>query len=281
MVKHFLLKIYAALFIVGVFSLNGCNVDLFGLFGSADLNDRLRERGNFVFLSEEKRNISLGGEYSFIVVTDIHIEDGETHGLERLKQVIDSDDSIKFVVVTGDITQYGAAQDLQKFMDIANSLNTDLRSVPCYPVIGNHDVYFGNWPEWKRLIGSTNYRINGGGATLLIMDSANAFFGNDQLDWLERELKSASGRVFVFSHVNLFVKNPAELQQFTSTKERARVVSILRNNCDMMFMGHAHRRSINEAGNVLYVGIEAFVDTQTYCVVSVSSTGVTYRFEKL
>ena len=277
MVKHFMLNLFTALLLGGVFFLNGCNIDLLGLFGSTDLNDRLAERNNFIFLTEDKRTLSPGDEYSFIVLTDTHIENGNAHGLEKIKNVIEgSYENIEFVVIVGDITQYGSAQDLQLFIDIADSFE-----LPCYPVIGNHDIFFSNWPEWKKMIGSTSYRINGDEITLFIMDSANAYFGNDQLNWLERELKSASGRIFVFSHANLFVNNLTEIQQFTDTKERARIISILRDKCDIMFMGHSHQGSINKAGNVLYIGMEDFKSKKTYCIVSVSITGVSYKFEKL
>ncbi|MCL2244723.1 MAG: metallophosphoesterase [Treponema sp.] len=271
MVKYF----FHALFLSVVFFLCGCTVDLLGLFGSTDLNDRLAERDTFNFLTDDMRNISLGDEYSFIVLADTHIEDGNAHGLENLKNVIDSNE-IKFVVITGDITQYGSAHDIQKFIDIAASFE-----VPCYPVIGNHDVYFGNWPEWKRLIGSTNFRINGGGTTLLIMDSANAYFGNGQISWLQRELENASGRVFVFSHANLFVNNLTEFQHFTDTRERARVMSLLRNKCDIMFMGHSHEGSVNEAGNVMYVVLDDYIADKVYCIVSVNTAGISCEFRKL
>ena len=256
--------------------LTGCNVDLFGLFGSSDLDNRLKERNSFKFLAEDERNLSLGGEYSFIVLTDTHIEDGNAWGLEKLKDVIEADSNIKFAVITGDITQYGTAQDVQKFIDIARSLN-----VPCYPVIGNHDIYFGNWPNWKDRIGSTSYRINADAATLFILDSANAYFGRDQLDWLEREMRTAAGRVFVFSHANIFVESLVDIQQFTDTKERARLVSILRNRAGFMFMGHVHRQTLNEAGNVQYISIEDYRDKRVYCVVSVRQNGIDLQYKKL
>ena len=275
MVKHSFIIFLTALLLYPMF-LTGCNVDLFGLFGSSDLDNRLKERNSFKFLAEDERNLSLGGEYSFIVLTDTHIEDGNAWGLEKLKDVIEADSNIKFAVITGDITQYGTAQDVQKFIDIARSLN-----VPCYPVIGNHDIYFGNWPNWKDRIGSTSYRINADAATLFILDSANAYFGRDQLDWLEREMRTAAGRVFVFSHANIFVESPVDIQQFTDTKERARLVSILRNRAGFMFMGHVHRQTLNEAGNVQYISIEDYRDKRVYCVVSVRQNGIDLQYKKL
>ena len=253
--------------------LPSCTNDLFGLFGSTDLNTRLKERNSFKFLATTDRTLSLGDEYSFIVINDTHIINGNAHGLEKLKDVIDADKSIKFVVFNGDITQCGYQQDIKRFIEIAGSLE-----IPCYPVIGNHDIFFGNWIEWKKYIGSTRYRIDGDGTTLFILDSANAYFGKDQLDWLEREVKKAKGRVFVFSHVNLFVQNPAEIQQFTDTRERARLISILRNRCDAMFMGHSHQRLVRETGGVQYISIEDYMDKRAYCRVSVSKTGISWKF---
>jgi len=254
----------------------GCRNDLLGLFFSSDLDERLKEKDNFVFLTESDRIPSppFGTEYSFMVLAETHIENSNTHGFEKLKDAIDG--SIRFVIVLGDITQNGSEQDLKKFIEIADDMG-----VPCYPVIGNHDIYFGNWKAWKENIGSTSYRIDGGGTTLFILDSANSFFGKEQLDWLQRELANTRGYVFVFTHANLFVRGPAEMQQLTDIRERARITSILRNKCDIMFMGHSHIRHINEAGNVRYITVEDFKESQTYCLVSVKPTGITYEFKKL
>jgi predicted phosphodiesterase len=271
-------KIYLpVLLMIGVCCVSGCTVDLLGLFASNDLDKRLETRGNFVFLNNAELSPSFGSEYSFIVLTDTHIENENDHGLaEKLKALTDSDSEIKFAVITGDVTQCGYERDIQKFINMARSLN-----VPCYPVIGNHDIYFGNWSEWKRMIGSTCYRINGDGTTLFILDSANGFFGADQLGWLQREIKKTQGRVFVFTHFNIFVENLTEIQQSTDTNERARLSSILKNRCDAMFMGHTHVRNTKKLGNVQYITMEDYVDHKAYCRVSVSAAGISYEFKKL
>jgi 3',5'-cyclic AMP phosphodiesterase CpdA len=184
--------------------------------------------------------------------------------------------NVRFVVINGDITQDGRRKDVSKFIEIAQSLG-----VPCYPVIGNHDIYSGNWAAWKELIGSTCYSIDGGGATLVMLDSANAYFGAEQIKWLEGKLSSARGRVFVFSHVNLFVKSPVDLQQFTDVRERARITSLLKGRCDAMFTGHVHQRIIQKAGGVQYITTEDYRDNAVYCRVSVSPDGISWEFNKL
>jgi len=251
-----------------------CDVDLSGLFASTDLDERLREKNNFKFLNgADLAPETLGDEYSFIVLTDTH---GNTHGLEKLKTVTENNTEIKFAVLCGDITQNGSEQEMKKILEIARSL-----AIPVYPVLGNHDLYFGNWSVWKKLIGSTCYRVNGDNATLFILDSANAFLGKEQTDWLEKELKSAKGRVFVFSHHNLFVGPAGNPQQLADTKERARIISLLSGKCDIMFTGHSHDRLIEKAGGTLYINIEDFVTNETYCLVSVKKTGIDYEFKQV
>jgi len=259
---------------LSIFPLSGCDNDIFGLFGSNDLDIRWQARNTFNFLSHDDRNISTGDTYSFIVLNDTHIDNNDTNGLEKLKDIIDSD--IKFVVFNGDITQNGKRKDLEKFIQIAKSLG-----VPCYPVIGNHDIFFGNWPIWKELIGSTCYRVNADDTTLLILDSANAYFGAKQLDWLENELKKTAGRVFVFSHANLFIENQIIVDQFTDIRERARIVSLLKGRCDAMFTAHAHQRIIKKVGGIHHITIEDFRDNAVYCRVWVSKDNIRWEFKKL
>lgn len=267
-----------ALMIALLLGMASCNVDLFGFFGSTGLDERLTARGEFNFLPNAWRTIAPGDAYSFIVVSDTHIEDtggeeADSFGLDRLAQALEGD---AFVVITGDITQQGKRKEVRKFIEIARSLG-----VPCYPVIGNHDIYSNSWPVWRELIGSASYRIDGGGTTLFMLDTANAYFGADQLDRLERELKTAGERVFVFTHANFFVKSMGDLQQLTDVRERARVISLLAGRADAVFTGHVHKRIIEEIGGVWYINLEDYRSSRTYCRVFVSKAGIRWEFKSL
>jgi len=278
MVKNIFKILISVILLSAVLSAFGCGNDFFGLIYSNDVDERLEYKDSFPFLDDEKRewrkSLTLDDNYKFLVVTDTHIEDGEDYklGSALLKAV--EEHKPKFVVNLGDITQSGTAHDISLFIDIADSLG-----VPFYPVIGNHDIYFGNWPVWRDLIGSTNYRIDHSNTTLLFLDSANAFFGKRQLDWLENEFKKTDENVFVFTHAPLFTTG-IKMQQVTDSRERARIMSILKNKGDIMLMGHSHQRAENEAGNVQYVTFEDFRSTNIYCVVSVTSAKATYEFWK-
>jgi len=287
MVKSISKIFLSALSLIIVCLVIGCdiNVDLLGLFASHELNERLESKDNFIYLKENERNMNAitfptNGEFSFIVMTDTHVENGDTTDVEKIRNEITKHGAL-FVVILGDISQNGAENDLIAITDFMRSL-----PVPCYPVLGNHDVYFNNWSEgWGKYIGSTRYKVSDGeNVTLFILDSANAFFGKSQVDWLERELKTAKGMVFVLTHSDLFVLPKIKIQQLYDPVERARVMTLLRDNndkCKMMLMGHSHERVEKEFGDVKYVSIEDYKSTQVYCLVKVSKTGVSYEFKKL
>jgi len=271
-------KITLYILLLNLFCLTGCD-DFQDFFTSAELDKRLAEKDSFKYLGPSPRNgtalyLKDQNDYSFIVVTDTHIKDGNAWGLEKIADVIKNNNKIEFVVILGDITDYGSAQDVNKFIEIS-----DLFNIPCYPVIGNHDILFNNWKNWKNLIGSTNYHIEGNGINLFILDSANSFFGKQQLDWLERKIKSSGGNNFVFTHSNFFVTSIN--QRSSDAKERARIISMLRNKCDIVFSGHIHERYIKSAGNVKYITIEDYKDNKVYCLVAVKNSVVSYKFEKL
>jgi predicted phosphodiesterase len=250
----------------------GCSNDLLGVFASHDFQNRETPWNIPAFPGKTEDAPPVTVPYSFLVVSDIHITDTNTNRFEdignRIKEMGDS-----FAVVTGDITQSGNRQELETFISIAEGFG-----VPCYPVIGNHDIFFGNWKHWNELIGSSTYRIDSGSTTLLMLDTANAVLGAKQLDWLETQLSTAKKYVFVFTHCNLFVQKGNNIHQLADLRERDRVLSMLDGRCTAMFMGHVHTRILREAGGVQYITLEDFKKSGTYCRVSITEKGMDYEF---
>jgi 3',5'-cyclic AMP phosphodiesterase CpdA len=257
-----------------------CTIDLPGFFASDDFEERFKDRNTFFFLTPQDRNITLGNTYSFVVVTDTHIQGTDAHGLERLKDVLlppsDPGGGDKFVVITGDITQSGYPEEVRTFLEIAASLG-----VPCYPVLGNHDTYFSHWRVWRDLIGSSIYRIDADSATLFILDTANATFGAAQFEWLHKELSTANGRVFAFTHANFFVQDLNDRQQLTDIRERSKAISLFTGRCDVLFSGHVHKRIIRDIAGVRYMSNEDYRSNKTYCRVYVSPGAIRYDFKTL
>jgi 3',5'-cyclic AMP phosphodiesterase CpdA len=264
-----------------ILALSGCNVDVLGLFGTSDFNERFKDRNTFHHLQDSERSPGFTAPYTFIVLSDTHIEAGDTRGLGRIVEVVQAE-SAGFMVITGDITQDGRGGDLKRFVELAESLRSLSPPVPLYPVIGNHDIFFGNWSVWRDLIGSTIYRIDSPDTTLIMLDSANANFGSEQLNWLEKQLQSVKENSFVFTHANLFTESIADIEMVTDARERARVLSMLKGRCDVVFAGHVHRRIVRNAGGVWYITQDDFRDHSAYCLVRVDAAGgISWEFKKL
>jgi 3',5'-cyclic AMP phosphodiesterase CpdA len=248
---------------------------MLGLFYSTGINERLLSKNAFNYLDDADLHRELNENFSFIVLSDTHITKTNSNGLERLAEII-AENGDSFVVITGDITQSGKQAELESFIQIANSFN-----VPCYPIIGNHDVYFGNWDVWNKMIGSTLYRVDLGTATLIMLDSANASFGNEQLNWLESQLRTTEKNTFVFTHANLFTSGGGELQQFSDIRERARLMSLLNGKCTAFFSGHSHEYITKNTEGTSYLTLKDFINDGAYCRVTVSPNGVTYEIKSL
>ncbi len=206
---------------------------------------------------------ALPSTYSFIVISDIHLKKTDTRMLENLQHAFIKGDS--FIVVTGDLTASGGREELQEFVSIAQKL-----PIPCYPVIGNHDIYKFNWPTWQDLVGQTVYRVDKEDTTLIMLDSANGFLGKHQLEWLEQQLESRRKHVFVFSHCNFFIPRRTILQQFASLAERQHFVNICKGKVNAVFTGHSHKQYSHVAEGVLFMNMEDFRDKGTFCRVHVS-----------
>jgi outer membrane protein assembly factor BamB/predicted MPP superfamily phosphohydrolase len=95
--------------------------------------------------------------FKFAHVTDTHIG-GNTaeEDLERTIQDINSNEAIEFVIVSGDITEFGSDEELRLAKQLLDKLN-----VKYYIVPGNHDT---NWSEsggdsFLRVFGSDTFEF--------------------------------------------------------------------------------------------------------------------------
>ncbi|MDR1788025.1 MAG: metallophosphoesterase [Treponema sp.] len=256
-----------------------CNADLGGFFASTDLDERLAARDTFVFLSGDDLRLTLPDEYTFILISDTHITADDTKGLERIEsQLIESD---RFIVVTGDITDTGSEAELRAFLEIFGSL-----PIPCFPVIGNHDLFFGNWSVWRKLIGSATYRAGSADSStdIIVLDSASAFFGASQLEWLRGQLRGSKRHTLIFTHCPLYLDGTLKYEQITDWKdplERAKFMAIAAGSCEAFFAGHIHIRTDVSLGGLRFVTIEDYSAGRAFARVSVDHSGLHWQFLRL
>ncbi|MDR2842594.1 MAG: metallophosphoesterase, partial [Spirochaetaceae bacterium] len=107
-------KLRCALIVAYCILCASCGADVLGFFYSTDLDKRLEAAHEFHFIKDQWRNgLSTGDEYSFIVISDTHITGTKANGFENIKTRLED---AKFVVVTGDITQNGAREEITRFI---------------------------------------------------------------------------------------------------------------------------------------------------------------------
>ena len=104
--------------------------------------------------------------FKFAFVSDTHIGNPTAQeDLQRTIADINADSSLRFVVITGDITEFGSDEELKQAKQLFDGLNK-----PWYIIPGNHD---SNWSE----SGSNSFRTVFGGETFAFTHSGYLFAG--------------------------------------------------------------------------------------------------------
>src|SRR5258707_2943798 len=100
--------------------------------------------------------------FQFAHLSDTHIGGAPTasEDLRNTIRDINANDELKFVIITGDITEFGADTELREARTLLDSLNK-----PWYIIPGNHDA---NWSEsgantFRTLFGSETTTFQYGG----------------------------------------------------------------------------------------------------------------------
>ena len=242
-------------------------VDITGFVDSSDVDDRFEACPS---LPNKPDVEGVSADFSFIVISDPHVYHGSHSKLAALKdQLLPSD---QFILICGDVTQCGYKEDYHAFYNYLNGFG-----IPYYPTIGNHDLYFEGWRNYRDILGRPCYTFTAGPARLIALDSANGTLGGKQLNWLKQILKSKTEPLcFVFTHFDFF--NPG----FTDFEENLMLMSLFENNnINYVFMGHTHEYHHKPVNGVNYVSVPGFEDEGAKNYLQVRVNGGKVTFEKL
>ncbi len=157
----------------------------------------------------------------FVQISDTHIgfkADANPDVAATVKQTIDlvnaMPDKPAFIMHTGDITHLSKAEEF----DRAQQLLSDLKVTELHTVPGEHDVIDGPGVEYFKRFGKASgnrgyYSFDHDGVHFVALVNVMNFkanglgaLGNDQLAWLENDLKgrSSSTPIVVFAHMPLW-----------------------------------------------------------------------------
>lgn len=265
------------------------------LFGEDDVDERF---SGFSDLSGEtvlSSDLGLDGKYSFIVVTDVHIGASDVHSskmndfLDEISSLFENSDKTKiprFIINLGDTADGGhlsECNDYNSYLEKIRNLAVEKKVVSSaedfkiYTILGNHDLYNNGWTNWKKTIypyKSTYYfslssGFSSSSFSFYFVDTGNGAFGTDQLDSLEKLLKSDSNPKMIFSHYPFYSDN-VPFMALEDTTERNYLLSLFaKNNVKALFGGHVHTVFEHGFGSFSQVNTSALFKNGAFRLVTV------------
>lgn len=184
---------------------------------------------------------------------------------EDLVKSVNQQAGIQFLIVAGDISDFGFGREMRWVDDHLRKLK-----VPYVTVIGNHDSVGNGRKAYEAIFGPLNYSFTFADTKFIMTDTNGREYNFDgkipNMSWVSSELQDASTRRHVIiSHV------PPQDEDFDPAVREA-YVTALRNDPRLAFEmnGHRHDFSIGEPFNdgVTYINSYGFEKRQ-YVIVTV------------
>lgn len=224
-------------------------------------------------------------ELRFVWLSDTHLAENSRHrdDLRACIERINADTTLAFVLISGDVTNFGSDAEVQ----LAKALLDSLRA-PYYVVAGNHDT---KWSEsggdtFFKTFGYEHFDFEAGGIRFLgcsggpVMRMAPGQTPSESLRWLDSTVRTIPPRQRVV-FVNHYPQDKNSLNYF-------KVINILKRcNIQLLLGGHLHKRqvitcsgipcvlsaSLEKQGMVCYNIVEADADSLRISECSVKTFG--------
>lgn len=161
-----------------------------------------------------------------------------------------------FIMFTGDLTHVTdddkeRRKRLTEFRGIISELKVkNIRLMP-----GEHDAGLDEGEAFKELFGKTHYSFGHKGIHFIVLDNVSdprSILGQDQLDWLNAELKrlDKNSPLVVFTHRPLFDLYP-DWDWYTRDGDKA--LELLKPfSLATVFYGHIHQENHHKTGNIAH-----------------------------
>ena len=218
--------------------------------------------------------------YSVYVMGDSHL--GTANNLKRFLDLASQNNAIA-VLMAGDITE-GHDYDY----DTLDAALANYQHLNLYPVVGNHDIYFGSWKHFQSRFGSSSYltvvETPSAKDLFIHLDSGSGTFGGKQLEWLDNLLskyRSQFRLVSIQTHNNLF-----RVRHTGSTNPNVEEIYAFSELCvkhqvDLVITAHDHKQNSRRLGPTLHITMDALLDKAEkpgYSILSVGLNGLNHQF---
>jgi Icc protein len=180
---------------------------------------------------ERLRSKSTNDSFNFVVISDTQRFYDE---LDDFVEKINSYPDISFVVVNGDMTDFGLRSE---YLWISHRLQK--LSFPFLAVIGNHDMLGNGLELYNDMYGPENFGFSFSGYKFIVLNSNSQEVGHNgslpDTIWLKQELSATPSqqKIFIISHMAPFSGD------FDRSLEQA-YIRMLTNNGNVIYSIHGH-----------------------------------------
>lgn len=287
----FLLFCSPLLFLLTACDPETTNLDMAGMFsGSSPRADQRFEDSQAYNTRHGIDTLSAQAEcYRVYVCTDTHVDTSRRNYLAFLTD-FHADEDAPLAVHLGDLIN--AQKHWQFFVETWQIAPRPAGKRDTMMVtLGNHDIYFGQWTEFKQYFHTSSYWFvvqtpSGAHDFYLVFDSAEGVLGEKQLAWLRSTLRWAKGQPFrhriVCTHTHLFMQDYS--QGHTSNYPLEETYELLdlfaSNGIELHLSGHDHCREVTSLQGCTYIVVDALEDPAedpAYLVATISDR-ITYDF---
>jgi Icc protein len=207
------------------------------------------------------------GTFSFVQISDSHIgfnKDANKDVAGTLKEAIARINALPeapdFILHTGDLTHLSEAEEF----DTLDQLLKGLKTKQIFYVPGEHDVLGDNGKRYLERFGKSTkgqgwYSFDHKGVHFVglvnvmdIKENGLGILGNEQLEWLEDDLKGRSSEtpIVLFAHIPLWTVYP---EWGWGTSESAQALSYLKRFGSVTVLnGHIHQTMRKVEGHVTF-----------------------------
>jgi hypothetical protein len=194
-------------------------------------------------------------KYSFAFCGDPHMQ-SKGEGFFPELDITIRQKMANFVIFGGDLTFLGQEAEYKNFLKNANDL-----TVPSYPALGNHDLYNSGWSNYWKYLGPSAYSFYGGNAKFIVIDSAGGRIGEEQMEWIKRQLKTnTQPLLFVVSHLPVCGGSYA-LYNFPEFEDRDELIKLFEKyGVDYVLQSHYHGYADTTVNGVRYITSGSFSD---------------------
>ena len=259
-----------------IFSASCNRLDIPGMFiNRSDTEDRVNDWLDYNEQHGEPVLENVPDNYRVYACSDPHYSDrdgiapqGENDRVYNFVTVERNDSCAVFSIIAGDLANESGETPYVMIEDaIRYNAERQLKNDPCFPIVGNHDVYYDCAKFYKQHFHTSTYSLTvktvGGHQDLFIfLDSGNGTHGKRQLDWLEDKLshRNEYRNCVVVSHCWLFRTS----YNYTTTpaanlpldEQYAFMDLMSDNNVSLVVMGHFHACEQRQFNGVTYVMID-------------------------